>query len=337
MISTAVIGCGYWGINIVRILNQSDETQVYAICDLDTLKLSAISTKYPGVKTVQDYHEIEADPKIDAVVVSTPGSTHYEIVKSLLKSGKHVLCEKPITLSSDEAMDLHKTAESEKRVLMVSHTFLYNDSIRFIKEHISSGRMGAPLYLNFTRTGLGPIRSDVNALWDLTPHDISIMLYLLDKTPLSVTAFGQSYIQKGIEDVVFITIEMEDRIMIQMHISWLNPYKTRELTIVGEKQMVVFDDVSTGEKVKIFDKGVDYQTSTGNFGEFQLALRDGGITIPNIKNREPLKTEIDHFISCIVNSEKPLTDGMNGYDVIRILEAAQKSLDSGNKKISLEL
>ncbi|OFY71410.1 MAG: hypothetical protein A3G23_04055 [Bacteroidetes bacterium RIFCSPLOWO2_12_FULL_37_12] len=332
---SAVIGCGYWGPNFIRVLSQQKFVPLKAICDCDETKLNRLSGKFTGLNYFNDYKEILNDDSITAVVVSTPVKTHYKIVKELLLHHKHVLCEKPFTYTSEEAKELIEIAKKNNLVLMVGHTFLYNTSIQFIYDWIKNTAFGNVLYVHFTRTGLGPVRSDVNVLWDLASHDISIILSLVNSKPVSVIAFGENYLQKGIDDVVFLILQYNENLIVKMHVSWLDPCKIRTMTIVGDKQMVVFDDVSLNEKVRIYDKGVDYQPRTGEFGEFQLSLRDGGISIPFIKPNEPLKQEVEHFLDCILNNKKTLTDGLNGLEVVKILEAAQKSLDNGNIKVQL--
>ena len=330
-----VIGYGYWGKNLVRNFYNLELCNLKIVTDIQEEKLIDLKKLHPSLKVTTDLNDLIHSPEIDAVAISTPANTHYKIAKNLLEAGKHILVEKPICLSSADALELHQISKKNKLILMVSHTFLYNDSIRFIKEYISQGKLGGILYINCIRTGLGPIREDVNAMWDLAPHDISIVSYLLGRQPCAATAFGKHYIQKKVDDVVFMTIEFEHKIIATINLSWIEPVKTRQITIVGEKQMIVFDDLNVREKVKIYDKGIDYQSAKGSFGEFQLSLRDGNITIPNIKNREPLKTEVEHFVDCIQNNNKPLTDGLDAYNVVKVLEAAQRSLSNGNIKMNL--
>lgn len=330
-----IIGYGYWGKNLVRIFFENKNCDLKRVADIDPARLKILKETYSAVESSINCDDIIHANDIDAVVIVSPLATHFPLTKHALENGKHVLVEKPFTRTSSEAIELYNIAEKSNLILMVSHTYLYNLSVRYIKNLITDKKFGDILYVNFVRTGLGPIRKDINAMWDLAPHDISIILYLLGNSPLHVTAFGQDYIQKGINDVVFLVLEFENKIIVKMHLSWLDPFKTRTMTIVGQNQMIVFDDVTNNEKIKIFDKGASYQPASGDFGEFQLSIRDGGITIPNIKNTEPLKNEIDHFLDCIINHKKPLSDAMSGYNVTKVLQAAQKSLDNKNKKITI--
>jgi len=334
MLNIAIIGCGYWGPNFIRLVNNHANLNLVLACDKNEITLSKIK-EYYSVNTCQDFREVGDNKNIDAVIITTPVTTHFEICKYMLEKKKHVLCEKPITDNLNHAQQLYNLSVQNGALLMTGNTFLYNPSIRFIKEHIKTPLFGNFLYFNFVRTGLGIVRQDVNAMWDLAPHDISILLYFLEKTPISVSAFGGNFIQDGIDDVVFVIIEFESGLLAKIHLSWIDPIKTRKATIVGEKQMITFDDVNVDEKVKIYDKGINYQSDKGDFGDFQLAIRDGEIHIPNIKNKEPLKEELNDFISCITSKKEPISSSRISCDVIKILEAAQNSLDNNNKKVFL--
>lgn len=306
-----IIGVGYWGKNYARIFNELGH-QLYC-CDIDKTK------RIKGYKFTTDYKQLE----VDAVVVSTPPATHYEITKYCLEAGKDVLVEKPITLNAKEAEELVQIAKEEEKILMVGHTFIYNPAVQKLKDY----DVGDICYLYSERTGLGLIRNDVNSMWDLAPHDISIFLYLLDAMPTEVFAVGHSYLQNDIEDVVFITLKFPNNILANIHVSWLDPYKIRRTTVVGTKKMVVFDDINKLETLKIFDKGVDRTRKVyADYGEFQLSVRDGDVSIPKIEMTEPLKNQCKHFIDCVINRKKPLTDGENGLNVVRILEKAEQKL-----------
>ncbi len=336
-IKIAIIGTGYWGPNYVRNFSEIKGVEIAYICDLDSKKLEPISERYPQIKTTKDYREILGDPSISSVIICTPTSTHFKIARDCLDADKHVLVEKPITLSSKDALELVKLADKKKKILMVGHVFEYNHAVRMVKDYIKKKEMGDILYLHSSRTGLGPIRQDVNVIWDLAAHDVSILLHLLDKKPLNIVARGESYIQKGVEDVVFVNIEFEGKIMANIHVSWLDPIKIRQTVVVGTKKMLVFDDVSSSEKLKVFDKGVSYEKPGGTFGDFQLLVRDGDILIPKVKFTEPLKEQCLHFLDSIKNNKKPLTDGMNGYSVVKVLEAAQESLKNHSKVVQIDL
>lgn len=323
MINCAIIGCGYWGPNYARVINNLLNCNLKWCCDLKVENLEAF--KKQGKQITTDYQEVINDKEVDAIVIATPLGTHFDIAKDSLIAGKHVLVEKPITNNSIQALKLIDLAKETNKILMVGHIFKFNPGINKLKELIEDKTIGNILYLHFMRTGLGPIRNSINALWDLAPHDISILLHILKEKPLNVIAKGECYVQKEIEDVVFLTIEFENKILANLHVSWLDPYKMRAITVVGDKKMVVFDDISN-ETIKLFDKGVSYLERGADYAKFRTLLRDGDILLPKIDHSEPLAMEFKHFINCIKQDKKPLSDGIDGYNVVKILEAAQKSL-----------
>jgi len=322
-------------MNYVRVFNELPQSETYWCCDLDINKLNYIKNAYPFAKVSEDYKDILNNPEIDAVCISTPASTHYKIAKECLQSGKDVLVEKPFTMSVAEGKKLIKLSEETKRIIMVGHIFRYNHAVQQLKKYISNGDIGNVYYIHASRTGLGPIRNDVNAMWDLAPHDISIILYLLDSEPSNVIARGQSFLQEGKEDVVFMTLEFPNKIIANIHVSWLDPQKVRKVTVVGSKKMAVFDDTENLERLKIFDKGATIHKPAESYGEFRLLLRDGDIHIPKVDTTEPLKKEALHFLECIKERKKPLTDGEDGLKVVKILEAAQKSLKNNGKTVDV--
>jgi predicted dehydrogenase len=333
MVNVGIIGSGYWGPNLIRNLNELDTATVQVVCDKIPERLDYVKTKFPNIaQTTTDMFEVIQNTAIEAVVVATPAETHYELVKAVLQSGKHVLVEKPLALQSSQAEELVRLAEERELVLMVGHTFLYNAAVQKLKEYITSGAVGQVYYIYAQRLNLGRVRQDLNALWNFAPHDISIIMYLLDGKPSYVSARGLTYLQPGIEDVSFLTLEFPGGTGAHVHISWLDPQKVRQMTVVGSNKMVVYDDVSADAKIQVYDKGVDkIPTSQSgrdfeNFGEFQLQLRSGDVHIPSFKFTEPLRTECAHFIECIVQQKQPLTDGQNGLQVVKVLEAAQHSL-----------
>ena len=336
MIKIAVIGCGYWGPNYIRTFNELPSSSVYLCCDIDVDRLNYIKRIYPFVNITTNYADILKNPKIDAVCISTPASTHYEIAKESLLHGKHVLVEKPLTLSVNDGEDLIKIAKDQKRILMVGHVYLYHPAVQKIKSYIKNGKLGDLYYLYSVRTGLGPIRRDVNAMWDLAPHDVSIYLHLLDQMPKNVSARGASYLQNGIEDVVLLYMEFPGKVMGYIHVSWLDAYKVRKMTIVCKGKMLVFDDTNSSEKLKIFDQGV----ATGEpstYGEFLLQVRTGDIYIPKIESTEPLRNQCMDFIECIEKNVNPKANGEEGLKIVKVLEAAQRSLEKGGASINVQL
>jgi predicted dehydrogenase len=334
-IRVGVIGCGQWGPNHVRVFNSSPDAEVVACSDLDPGRLDQMRSLYPHIRTTTEYWQIIQDPEIDAVVLATPTATHFKLVGEALQHGKDVLVEKPLSDSLQSAEKLAKLAQQKKRILMVGHTFMFNSGIRKLREYMQSGKLGRIYYLNAVRTNLGPIRHDVSSVWDLASHDISIFNYLLDAQPLSVSARGEDFIQPGLEDVAFLTLSYPKRVLVNIHVSWLNPRKVREITAVGEKMMVVWDDLDNVGPIRIYDKKVERKGFYESFGEFQLLIKEGDLTIPKLHLVEPLKAQGQHFLSCIRSREKPTSDGRTGVDVVRALTAIKKSIDKGGASVAL--
>ncbi|MCM8778383.1 MAG: Gfo/Idh/MocA family oxidoreductase [Candidatus Omnitrophica bacterium] len=340
-INLAIIGLGHWGPNFVRIFSQIPEVNLISICDTERGKLMQVKNlyHYNHLKSYTDYKKLLKDKELDAVVISTPASTHYRISKDSLLSNKHVLVEKPIALKVDEAKELIELSKKRKKILMVGHTFLYNPAVRKIKELIKEGELGRIYYIHCRRTNLGPIRRDVNAIWDLAPHDISIINYLLEAQPKEVSCYAQRFLAHKLEDVGFIILKYPKNILVHIHVSWLDPKKIREMTIIGSKKMLVFDDTDLNEPIRIYDKGVmqkKYEKPYYSFDEFQTIIRDGEVTIPKVNMQEPLKIECQHFVDCINNDEASLSDGCNGLENLKILEAIEKSLRLGNISFKIE-
>ncbi|MBT6050733.1 MAG: Gfo/Idh/MocA family oxidoreductase [Candidatus Scalindua sp.] len=326
MIRIGIIGCGYWGINYVRVFSELPDVTVSRVCDTSDERLLKMHRKFPYVFPTKLMDELLADDEVDAVVVATEASTHYDITKACLLNNKHVLVEKPMTTSVEEGEDLVRLAEEKNLKLMVGHTFLYNPAIRKMKEYLTDDDIGSIYYLKATRTHLGLIRKDVNAIWDLAPHDISIFSFLLDAQPLWVSAIGGNFLN-GRPDVGFLTLGYPQNILGHIHVSWINSNKVREISVVGSNKRIVFDDLNSMESVRIFEKGAAMTGETDSFGEFKLQLRDGDILSPSINTSEPLKNQCSHFVSCVANDHSPLTNGTNGLDVVRVMEAINLSLE----------
>lgn len=336
MINCALIGYGYWGPNIARSLNRVKDINLVVICDKDLKKLEEVRILYPQAEITQDVDSLVNNPNLDAIIIASPANTHYELAKKALKKNKHLLIEKPLTLTTEEAKDLIKINAKTKKIVMVGHTFEYNPAILKIKELISSGSLGNILYIYSTRVNLGQIRGDVNALWNLAPHDISILNFLLNSKPYEVFATGASYLQKGIEDVVFVIAKYPDNILAKLHVSWLDPAKERKLIIVGSKKMLVFDDLDNEMPIKIYDKRVDTgEVAKGLSTEYKIKLHSGDIYVPQVENKEPLLEELRHFFDCVRHNKNPLTDLENGLRVVRVLEGCQKSLQQKGKWIKI--
>jgi predicted dehydrogenase len=335
MINIGVIGCGYWGPNLIRNFSQLPGCSVKIVSDLDQKRLDNMKNQYPQVNTTLDYMEIVKDPKIDAVVIATPVFTHKPFAMSAMEAGKHVFIEKPMTASVNDAMDLVNIAQRKNLRLMVGHTFEYNPAVLAVKKIIDSGELGDLFYINAQRLNLGLFQNDINVLWDLAPHDISIILFLLNKEPQYVTAVGAAHINPKVEDVATLTMVFDDGKIAFIQSSWLDPNKTRKITITGSKKMLMYNDIEPNQKVWIFDKGVQGPEHYETFGEFQYAYRYGDIHIPHINNQEPLKIELSHFIECIKAGKNPISDGESGLRVVRILEAAQQSIENQGKAVFL--
>jgi len=324
MINIACVGAGAWGKNLVRNFATLPGARLVYCCDLDEAVLRHISSLYPGCKVTTSYKEVVKDSAVDAIVIATPSSAHYSQALQALQAGKHTYVEKPLTLDSSQAEELVSLASEKRLKLMVGHLLLYHPAIAKLKELVDAGELGEVYYLYSQRTNLGRIRSDESALWSFAPHDISVAIHLLGKEPQFVSADGQAYLQAGIEDVVFVTMHFPGAKMAHIQVSWLDPHKVRRITVVGSRKMVVFDDIETMEKLKVYDKGARVP-SYDSYGD-SITLRFGDIYSPRIDMTEPLRLECQHFLDCIRDDRQPLTDGVSGLQVVRALEKAEASL-----------
>lgn len=334
----AVIGAGHWGPNLIRNFHTHQTSEVAWVVDRDPQRLELTRARYPDVRVGSDPAAAFADPAVDAVVIATPTVTHYPLALAALTAGKHVLVEKPISTRTEEAEELCALADRLGRVLMVGHVFLFNGAVRRIKEYLDAERIGRILYLSMVRTNLGPIRSDVNAAWDLAAHDVAIANYWLGAAPLGAAAQGGSWINPGIEDAVFASLWYPDGVVAHLHVSWISPRKVRDITLVGEKGMLTFDDMNLSEPVRLYDKVVTEQRSPGfvdTFGSFRTSIREGDVLIPRVSTGEPLRTECDHFIDCIAKGSRPLADGWSGAAAVRVLAAFDRSLREGGRRVDV--
>ncbi len=328
LVDVAVVGCGYWGPNLIRNLVESKTCRKIVCCDSSTTQLSRLSKRYPTLFYTTEYDEVLADDSIDAVLIATPVATHFELAKKALEAGKSTFVEKPFTASVDEGIELMERADSLGLALMVGHTFEYSPPVLKIKELIEAKELGTVYYISSTRVNLGLHQRDVSVIWDLAPHDLSMLLFWLKETPSKVFAMGKAFVQKGIPDVGFISLEFPGGVIAHVQVSWLSPSKLRRTTIVGSSKMLMYDDTENIEKVKIFDKGVDFKEPQ-SFGEFQLSYRSGDIVSPKLDSYEPLRAEIDHFLHCVLTGERPRTDARSGLRVVAVLEAVERSMESG--------
>ncbi len=332
-VKVGVIGYGYWGPNLVRNFVEAPGSEVVVVSDLREERLDQVTLRYPRINVTKDYQDV-FNSGVDAVVVATPPPTHYRFAKECLEKGLHVLVEKPLTLDGQQAEELVELSDANDRILMVGHTFEYNAAVHELKKLIDSGELGDVLYIDAARLNLGLFQRDLNVLWDLAPHDISILLYILGKTPTAVSAQGKACVVNNIHDIVYITLYFPGDILAHVHVSWLDPCKVRRITVVGSKKMANYNDVSPLEMIKIYDKGVDAPPYTDNFGDFHFSYRYGDVVIPNIKFIEPLRLECQDFINCINDHSRPCSCGEDGLHVVKVLEAAQRSLvNSGHQEL----
>jgi predicted dehydrogenase len=332
----AVIGCGYWGMNYVRIFNELVESRVVAVCDQSAERLKEVSRRFPGVYLTTQVDDAASQPGVDAVVVCTEATTHFNITRRLLLAGRHVLVEKPLTTTTAEANKLIELAESNSAILMVGHTFVFNAGVRKVKEYVQNGG-GRVYYLYARRTNLGPIRRDVNALWDLAPHDIAIFNYLLDGTPLWVSAVGGKVLRNCRDDVGFISLGYPENVLAHVHVSWADPDKAREVVVVKSDKRIVFNDLNGVEQVRVFEKGVStVEQEPLNYGEFRFEIRDGDIISPRIEPVEPLKHQCRHFLDCVRTGKRPISSGVEGRDVVSVLEAVNRSIESKGLQVEVE-
>ena len=333
-VSVAVIGLGRWGPNHVRNFQTIKGCSVVAAADTSAASRTRIQASYPAMAIEEDYHKVLARADVDAVVVATPTATHHEIVRSALEAGKHVLCEKPLTSKGDDAWELVSLAEKKGLRLMVGHVFLFNPGIEYLAKALEEKAAGAVYYLAAIRTNLGPFRYDVNAAWDLASHDIYIFNHLLRQRPVSVAAVGGHYLQKKLEDIVFMTLHYPDGVLGHIHVSWLDPKKVRQITVVGEKKMITWDDLGVPGPVMIYDRAVVKEPKYDSFGEFQLLAREGDVILPRVPSQEPLTAQARAFLAMITSNDTLGGRGSarQGAEVVDILEAASRSLASEGRQ-----
>ena len=328
-----VIGSGYWGPNLLRNFAENESARLRWICDLDEQRLSAMGRRYPATSTTRDYQELLSDSDLDAIAVVTPVATHFQIAKEALRAGKHVLVEKPLTATAREAEELIELAERNRLTLMVDHTFVYTGAVRKMKEILTNGEIGDLLYFDSIRINLGLFQRDINVLWDLAPHDLSIMDYLLDRQPVGVSALGSCHIEPGIENIAYLVMKFPDDFIAHFHFNWLAPVKIRRTLIAGARKMILYDDIEPTEKVRVYDKGVTANRVGDREAVYQtlVSYRTGDVWAPRLDATEALHYVVAEFLESIREARKPLTDGEAGLRVVRILEAAQKSIKQGGQ------
>ena len=335
MLNLGLVGCGYWGPNLIRNFSSLSDCNVKKICDLDKGRLAHIKSLYSRPEFTTDFDSLVNDTDIDAVAVATPVRFHFEMAKKSLEAGKHTFAEKPMASSVAECKELIKIAQKKNLILMVGHTFIYSTPVRKIKEIVDAGELGQLQYISSRRLNLGLFQKDINVAWDLAPHDISVILYIMNEKLESVNCQGKAHINPDIEDVTNMVLNFTNSGFATIQSSWLDPNKIREMTFVGSKKMLVYDDIEPNEKIKIYDKRVDAPPHYDTFAEFQYSYHYGDMYAPYLKMTEPLKVECQHFIDCINNGSKCLSGGNEGLEVVQILEAASQSLKNDGAKIAV--
>ena len=332
-ISTGIIGCGYWGPNLLRNFADNETAQLTWICDVDGQRLAAMGRRYPAARTTTDYRTLLADPGLDAVAVVTPVATHFQIAKEALTAGKHVLVEKPLTATVREAEELIDLASRNGCTLMVDHTFVYTGAVRKMKEIVAGGELGELLYFDSVRINLGLFQRDINVLWDLAPHDLSIMDYLIERQPDAVSAIGSSHIEPGIENIAYLLLHFPNEFIAHFHFNWLAPVKLRRTLIAGSRKMILYDDIEPTEKVRVYDKGVTTNRIGDREADYQtlISYRTGDVWAPKLDPTEALRFVVAEFLDSIRGARRPLTDGEAGLRVVRVLEAAQQSMKNGGQ------
>lgn len=339
-VTIGVIGCGYWGPNLLRNFAENERAALRWACDVDARRLESVGRRYPAARTAAAPARLFSDPELEAVVIATPVSTHFDFARRALEAGKHVLVEKPFTASVREAEELIELAEARGLVLMVDHTFIYTGAVRKIKEIVAAGDLGDLLYFDSIRINLGLFQRDINVVWDLAPHDLAIMDYILDRRPLSLTATGSCHVERGIENIAYVMLRFPEEFIAHFHFNWLSPVKIRRTLIAGSKKMVVYDDIEPTEKVRVYDKGV-LITRAEEVADKEAAYRTlvsyrtGDVWVPKLDSTEALYYVCDEFLSAIEERRRPLTDGQSGLRVVRLLEAAQQSISQNGRVIEL--
>ncbi len=335
MIGVGVVGCGYWGPNLVRCFSEASKSAVVAISDLRDDRLSEIRKRYPFVETYRDYNEFLTNPRIDAVAIATPVATHFDLAMRALAAGKHVLVEKPMTESVESAARLIDEAERRKLVLMVDHTFVYTGAVRKIRELIAGGELGELYYYDSVRVNLGLFQHDVDVIWDLAVHDISIMDYVLPAKPVAVSATGLSHVPGRRENIAYLTIFCSNNLIAHINVNWLAPLKVRRTMIGGSSRMIVYDDVEPSEKIKVYDKGIALKSGDDRIAEMMINYRAGDVWIPRLDITEALRIEVAEFLDSIEHARAPLTDGAAGLRTVQVLEMATRSMRQKGQLVEL--
>ncbi len=334
-IGIGVVGYGYWGPNLVRNFANNESSRVIGVSDLDPAKLAASKRSHPTINTTSDFQDLLRDPKIDAVAIATPVHTHFDLALSALKAGKHVFVEKPLAPTSDQVRRLMDEADRRNLTLMVDHTFLYTPAVQKIRELLREGALGDIYYYDSIRSSLGLFQSDVNVIWDLAVHDISIIQYIMNEEPVAVSATGSSHVAGSPENMAHITLFFQSSCVAHVSVNWLSPIKVRQTFIGGSKKMIVYDDVEPTEKIKVYDKGITLNGSAEKAHQLRIGYRAGDMWAPHISAKEALQTEVEHFVDCLRNGTLPISSGASGLRVVEILEAASRSIAEQGRPVRL--
>ena len=337
MINVGVIGCGYWGPNLIRNFNSCSKVNLKWVCDLDKDRLSKIINQYPHVNHTIDYNELLKDESLDAIAIATPVNTHFNLAKSALENNKHVLLEKPIASNSKEAIELIQIANNKKLSLMCDHTYCYSNHVKKIKELIDNKTLGKILYFDSVRINLGLFQQDINVAWDLAPHDLSILFYIFNDDPISLTATGTSHAGNNIENLSYINLYYPNNMIAHIHVNWLSPLKERKIMIAGDKKMLVWDDLNPSESIKVYDTGIGVkEISKDEKRKFMISYRTGDVYIPKIEHSEPLANVVNEFSDSILGKKISKTDGKAGLKVLKVLEAINYSMQNNSKIVNLD-
>lgn len=335
MIGIAVVGYGYWGPNLVRNFAETEEAEMRMCCDSDPQRLALAQKRFPALTCTTNFDEVLQNPAVSAIAIATPVHTHYEVAKRALKAGKHVLVEKPLTMRVDQAEELVLLAEKKGVVLMVDHVFIYSPPVLKMKELVAQGRLGKLFFIDSVRINLGLFQHDINVVWDLAPHDLSIVDFLIERLPVSLSAFGGTHANHEIEDVAYFNLDYGDGLIANFHVNWLSPVKVRQMIIGGSERSLIYNDIDVDEKIKVFDRGIEVGADLEQRRKVLIGYRSGDVWSPNLPGSEPLARMTEHFVACIRNSQQPISDGKVGLRIVKILDAAQRSIKAQGGRIRL--
>lgn len=335
VVGVGVVGYGYWGPNLARNFAEAEAAQLVAVCDMDSAKLALAKRRHPATVVTSEFRNLLTDSRVDAIAIATPAQTHYQLALAALRAGKHVLVEKPLTQNSEQALHLVEEAERQGLVLMVDHTFVYTPAVQKVRELIAEGTLGDIYYYNGIRASLGLFQSDVNVMWDLAVHDISIIQFILNERPVAVSATGATHVAGAPANMAHITLFFPSSCIAHINVNWLSPVKVRQTYIGGSRKMIVYDDVEASDKLKLYDKGITLSHTPESAHQFRIGYRAGDMSVPHLPTKEALLSEAEHFISCIRSGASPISNGMTGVRVVEILEAATRSIAAQGKAIKL--